>query len=215
VGTDVIGVAVVEDHPLYRRGLIRNIEQAPGMELVASAASLEAMEARGYHDIDVVLLDLHLPDCHGPDLVSKISSRGPAILVVSVSDDRRSVVDAIAAGARGYVSKAADGEEIARAVEVVAEGGTYVSSTLASYLLRDAREDQRSHAYRLSEREREILTKVSQGDTDAEIAEQLLISVRTVHSHLDRIRDKTGRRRRADLTRLAVEDQARQGYEGF
>jgi DNA-binding NarL/FixJ family response regulator len=211
----VIGVAVIEDHPLFRRGLIRSIEKARGMELLASAASLAAMEALGYSGIDVALLDLHLPDAHGPDLVGRVTARGLAVLVVSVSDDRRSVVDAIAAGARGYVSKAADGEEIARAVEVVAAGGTYVSSTLASYLLRDEREYRTSHAFRLSEREQEVLTKLAQGDTDAEIAEKLFISIRTVHSHLDRIRDKTGRRRRADLTRLAVEDQARHGHAGL
>ncbi len=91
----------------------------------------------------------------------------------------------------------------------MATGGTYVSPVLAAYLLRDERERHYDHP--LTDREREILSLVAEGETDAEIAQQLFISVRTVHSHLDRIRDKTGRRRRADLTRLALqgEDDAR------
>ena len=81
----------------------------------------------------------------------------------------------------------------------------YVSPTLAAYLLRAARQDAAPGPNALTDREREILALVAAGERDADIGEQLFISVRTVRSHLDRIRDKTGRRRRADLTRLALE----------
>ncbi len=119
------------------------------------------------------------------------------MLVVSASNGRADVLDAIAAGASGYVTKGAEPSEIVTAVGVVARGGTYVSATLAAYLLRAE--------IALTGREKEILRLVASGETDQAIAEKLTVSVRTVRSHLDRIRDKTGRRRRADLTRLAYE----------
>jgi DNA-binding NarL/FixJ family response regulator len=95
------------------------------------------------------------------------------------------------------LTKEAEPDEILRAVMAVAAGRTYVSATLAAFLLKAP--------IQLTEREKEILQLVASGETDRDIAEQLVISVRTVHSHLDRIRDKTGCRRRADLTRLAIE----------
>ena len=116
------------------------------------------------------------------------------------------MVDAIAAGAAGYLTKSSEPEEITHAVQVVAEGGTYVSPTLASFLLQAARTDPVDIPFALTEREKEILSLVASGERDADIAEQLYISIRTVRSHLDRIRDKTGRRRRADLTRLAIQE---------
>jgi DNA-binding NarL/FixJ family response regulator len=116
---------------------------------------------------------------------------------VSASEQPADVVQAIGAGARGYLSKQAEETEILGAIQAVAQGRTYVSATLAGYLL--------LAPIPITAREREILELVAGGETDQDIADQLTISVRTVHSHLDRIRDKTGSRRRADLTRFAIE----------
>jgi DNA-binding NarL/FixJ family response regulator len=183
---------------------MQTIEATAGVVLLAAVGTLAEMEEFGYNGVDVVLLDLHLTDGSGAQAVSQVKARGPAILVVSASDDRQTVIDAIGAGANGYLPKSSLPDEISTATIVVAGGGTYVSPVLAAYLLRNER-DQPSEYELLSTREREILSLLSEGETDAEIAEKLFISVRTVHSHLDRIRDKTGRRRRADLTRLALE----------
>jgi DNA-binding NarL/FixJ family response regulator len=204
VGAAVIGVAIVEDHPLYRQGLMQTIEGTSGVTLLAAVGSIKEMEEFGYGGVDIVLLDLHLPDGVGAQAVSQVKAHGPAVLVVSASDDRQTVIEAIGAGASGYLPKSALAVEISTATIVVAGGGTYVSPVLAAYLLRNERENHSEYEL-LSIREREILSLLAEGETDAEIAEQLFISVRTVHSHLDRIRDKTGRRRRADLTRLALE----------
>lgn len=196
------GVAVVEDHPLYRQGLAQVIDAVEELSLVAAVGSLREMEAAGFHQVDVVLLDLHLPDGSGAEAVRRIAAFGPTILVVSASDDRRSVVEAIGAGARGYLSKSSTPDEITFAIAAVAKGWTYVSPVLAAFLLRDEQEQRSEHP--LTTRERDVLSLLSEGETDAEIAERLFISVRTVHSHLDRIRDKTGMRRRVDLTRFAL-----------
>jgi two-component system, NarL family, nitrate/nitrite response regulator NarL len=194
----MITVAAVEDHPVYRQGLVQAIEAAPEVILVLAARSIQDFETRVPARPDVVLLDLHLPDgMEGVQAVNHLSSRDLAVLVVSASKGATDVLDAIGAGARGYLTKQAEPDEIIRAVRAVAAGGTYVSATLAAYLLKAP--------IQLTEREREILRLVAGGETDQDIAEQLIISVRTVGSHLDRIRDKTGHRRRADLTRLAIE----------
>jgi DNA-binding NarL/FixJ family response regulator len=154
---------------------------------------------------DVVVLDLHLPGLEGSQAVAHLCERGLAVLVVSASDDQDAVLDAIAAGASGYLTKDAEESEITAAVAAIAEGGTYVSPALAAYLLRAARTQPKAAPWVLTEREREILRLLASGETDHDIAAQLYISVRTVRSHLERIRDKTGHRRRPDLTRLAIE----------
>jgi len=211
VGTKPIRVAIIEDHPLYRQGLAQVIERATGLDLVASVGSVGEMEDIGYGDVDVVILDLHLPDCQGADAVSRVKIQNDAILVISASDDRKHVVDAIAAGARGYLTKSSEEDEISKAITTIVSGGTYVSPVLAAYLLRDTRDQGRATAFALSGREREILSLLADGETDADIADRLFISVSTVRSHLDRIRDKTGHRRRAELARLAFEHDAGDG----
>jgi DNA-binding NarL/FixJ family response regulator len=200
----VIRVAVIEDHPVFRHGLAEAVGQTPEMELCASAASIEQYESLATRPPDVVVLDLHLPGRQGADGVSYVAGMGSSVLVVSAAATRGDVVNAIAAGARGYLSKQAEATEILTAVRVVAEGGTYVSPTLASYLL-DAARLRGPAELELTTREREVLSLLAAGERDQDIADALFISVRTVRSHLDRIRDKTGRRRRSELTRLALE----------
>ena len=153
----------------------------------------------------VVLLDLNLPGRGGAEGVQHVCEQGYIVLVISAAGTRSHVVEAIAAGASGYLTKNAESDEIVNAVKTVASGGTYISPTLAAYLLETAQRADGPRNLRLSEREREVLALLAQGERDQDIAEQLYISIRTVRSHLERIRDKTGRRRRPDLTRLAVE----------
>lgn len=201
----MIRVAIVEDHPLYREGLASTIQENAECELVGTFESVGAFEACA-EATDVLLLDLHLPDCEGAACVERLRDRATSILVISASADRKSVISAIAAGSQGYLTKAADADEIRRAIRTVTAGDAYVSPQLAEFLLSDARASEPKEPFALTDREREILRLVAEGDTDADISQRLFISVSTVRSHLDRIRDKTGRRRRADLTRLALEE---------
>jgi DNA-binding NarL/FixJ family response regulator len=195
----MIQVAIVEDHPVFRKGLIQVIEATPGLALAGAARSVEELDAqaRGGGQAQVILLDLRLPGLTGAAAVADLCARGQTVLVVSASEAPADVVEAIGAGARGYLSKQAEETEIVRAIRAVAEGRTYVSATLAAYLLQAP--------IHITGREREILELVAGGETDQDIAELLQVSTRTVHSHLDRIRNKTGSRRRADLTRFALQ----------
>ena len=195
----MIKVAILEDHPVFRKGLMQVVEAAPGLELAGVARSVDEFDALRLGDAVIVLLDLQLPGSRleGPEAVAHLVADGYQVLVVSASEQPTDVVQAVGAGARGYLSKQAEETEILGAIQAVAKGRPYVSATLAGYLLQAP--------IPVTAREREILELVAGGETDQDIAERLTISVRTVHSHLDRIRDKTGSRRRADLTRFAIE----------
>ncbi|GIL27495.1 LuxR C-terminal-related transcriptional regulator [Actinocatenispora comari] len=195
-----IAVCVVEDHPLYRAALVRALSEAPDVTVGVTAGSLEEFSAYRPDPGGVVILDLRLPGVRDAAAVVDVVGRGHRVLVVSAHGDQRDVLAAMAAGARGYLTKNSDADEILRAVREVAAGNSYVSPTLASFLLESSRERQAGVRLELSDREREVLGLVAAGERDQDIAEALNISVRTVRSHLDRIREKTGARRRAELT---------------
>ncbi|HKT04410.1 MAG TPA: response regulator transcription factor [Rugosimonospora sp.] len=205
-GLETIDTCVVEDHPLYRAALIRTLEAAPGFNVAASAGSVEEFLAYREPPGRVVILDLGLPGASGAAAVLAVCGAGHRVLVISAQGRPPDVLGAVAAGARGYLTKDADADEILRAVRTIWADNTYVSPTLASFLLDSARDRYTPVQPALSGREREVLSLLAAGERDQDIAQTLGISVRTVRSHLDRIREKTGRRRRPELTRLAIEE---------
>jgi DNA-binding NarL/FixJ family response regulator len=196
---------VVDDHPLYRRGLVDALTSLLGLIVSGQAGSVsEALDQP--IQPDVVLLDLGLPVVAGAHAVEAILRRWPAahVLVLTASESRQSLVAALTAGASGYLTKHAGEEELAEAIAKVARGELFVTPRLAAYLLEEERLAPLSE-WPLSGREREILRLVAEGERDRDIADRLCISLKTVQSHLSRIRDKTSRRRRAELTRFAIE----------
>ncbi|MGF1662245.1 MAG: response regulator [Kineosporiaceae bacterium] len=199
--------AIIEDHPLYREALERALVTDERITLDLSTGSLEEFTARVRTRPDVVVADLRLPGRGGFDGIRDLVGRGFAVLVLSGSVDGADVLGAISEGARGYVSKDAQAHEIVTAVRTVAAGRTYVSPTLAGLLLQASRPRDEPGVRELTERERTVLSLVARGHTDHQIADRLGLGVSTVRSHLDRIRDKTGQRRRADLTRFALENE--------
>jgi DNA-binding NarL/FixJ family response regulator len=203
---DQIMVAVVEDHPLYRAAVARVLGDVADFSVATTAESVAQFAAARLAPGAVVILDLKLRGVGDAAAVMEVVGMGHRVLVVSAHAGQDEVLGAIAAGARGYLTKDVDGTEIIRAVREVAAGNSYVSPTLASFLLNSSRERHAGPKVVLSAREREVLSLLAAGERDQDIAEQLHISVRTVRSHLDRIRDKTGRRRRPELTRLAIEE---------
>lgn len=197
-------VSIVEDHPLFRAALATVIEGLPGVRLGPVAGSVEEFLAYRAPAGGVVLLDLHLPGVQGAAATLALCETGHRPLIVSAQSGEVDVLSALAAGARGYLTKSADAMEVAAAVRHVAAGGTYVSPTLAALLLENERGRPARPRFALTPREREVLALLAEGERDVDIARALTISVRTVRSHLDRIREKTGQRRRSELTRLAI-----------
>jgi two-component system, NarL family, invasion response regulator UvrY len=153
----------------------------------------------------VVVLGVNTRGARDGAAVLQVTGMGHRVLVISVHAAQPDVLAAISAGARGYLSKESEGSEIVRAIREIAAGNSYVSPTLASFVLNGARGRRAGPRVELSGQERQVLGLVAAGERDQDIATAMGISVRTVRSYLDRIRDKVGARRRADMTRVAIE----------
>ncbi len=206
-----IRVVVADDFPLVRDGIVRAISQDPDIEVVGQAENgQQALDRADELQPDVIILDLRMPGLGGLAVLDKLRHTHPdiRIIVITASEQASSVLDAIAAGAAGYLSKRSTGEELRQAVITAHGGGSVITPSLASHLLKEfsssARGEQ-SHVRPLQGRELDVLRLVVQGKTDKEIGQELFISPRTVQNHLTRIREKTGLRRRSELTRWAVE----------
>ena len=206
-----IRVLVAEDHPLVREGVIRALERDPGIEVIGEADNgITAMELARQLKPDVMVLDLRMPGVGGAVVLERLRAELPEIraLVMTANESPESLLDAVAAGAAGYLSKRTTGEELRQAVITAHGGGSVITPSLASHLLKEfsssARGEQ-SQVRPLQGRELDVLRLVVQGKTDNEIGQELFISPRTVQNHLTRIREKTGLRRRSELTRWAVE----------
>lgn len=178
-----------------KAGLMGLFHRLPDFDVVYAGASVESLLSSGITS-DVTVLDLRLEGTSGPDAVRQLDEAGHQVLAFTAYPAEY-LVPALRAGARGFLDKGAELDELVRATREVAMGGSHISPQLAALLLKEP--------MALSQRETEVLSLLAEGDTDKDIAEQLGLSVKTVRSYLDRIREKTGARRRPELTRLAIE----------
>jgi DNA-binding NarL/FixJ family response regulator len=202
---DRIRVSVVEDHPLYRLALAQILQGAGEFELDVITDSVGRFAASRPQRGGVVVLGVNLRGARDGAAVLQVTGMGQRVLVVSAHAARSDVLGAMSAGARGYLSKESEGSEILRAIREIAAGNSYVSPTLAAFVLNGASGRRAGPRFELSGQERQVLGLVAAGERDQDIAAAMGISVRTVRSYLDRIRDKVGARRRADMTRVAIE----------
>jgi DNA-binding NarL/FixJ family response regulator len=191
----MIRVAVVDDHPVVREGLVAALSHREGLEIVASFASAdELLAARANYD--VVLLDLELPGTSGIDAIARIDA---AVLVLTAYANDEQIERALRDGARGYLLKGASLDDIDRAIRTVAMGETWLDPRIASRVV------AMRGAPRLSSREREVLRLVASGQSNKEIAATLRIAERTVKFHLTSIFNKLGADNRARAVAIAAE----------
>jgi DNA-binding NarL/FixJ family response regulator len=207
-----IRVVVADDFPLVRDAIAAAIDRDPGIDVVGRAADAdEALRMVTELEPDVLVLDLHMPDGGGIGVLERLREAEVTtrVLVMTASESPESLIDAVNAGAQSYLTKRSTGEEVRQAVITTHGDGSVIESRLASHLVRSYRQGSTAQGGELrpvlSGREAAILRLVADGYTDNEIGRQLYISPRTVQNYLTRIRDKTGVRRRAELTRWAVQ----------
>jgi DNA-binding NarL/FixJ family response regulator len=194
-----ISVLLAEDHALFRQGL-RDLLIDAGLNVVGEAADgTAAVKLARELKPDVVVMDLHMPRMDGIDATSEIMKfeRPPVVLVLTVSTTDDDVLDAIAAGAAGYLLKDADADEIIKSVRAACAGRAPLSSAVAGALLQRVREqsgevDEPGELLSLSARETEILRLVAQGHDNTEIAQELYLSPSTVKNHVSSILEKLG-----------------------
>jgi len=195
----VTKVLLVEDNQPTRERLARVIEQTQGLALFGTAATFTDAKAQLQRAMpDVLLTDLGLPDGNGIDLIREVRSRTASVeaMVISVFGDERNVINALEAGAAGYILKDDSMEQIGSAVLQLVEGGSPISPSIARHLLRRFQSDSTKHTEPeaeseltspLSARETDVLTAVAKGYTYNEIATMLSISFHTVSSHIKHI----------------------------
>ncbi|MFP5327378.1 MAG: response regulator [Acidimicrobiia bacterium] len=207
--SDVIRVALCDDHAVVRSGLARIVADEPGLEVVGEAGTAdEAVAVARAERPDVFVMDLGLPGTSGIEATRQVVEVSPrtAILVLTVHDDVAYLRKAFDAGARGYLVKDAADVELVLAIRQVASGEEYVHPRLGAALLAPAATGRVvGPGGELSERELEVLRLVALGNTNAEIAAELYVSVRTVETHRAHVQQKLGIKARADLVRYARE----------
>jgi DNA-binding NarL/FixJ family response regulator len=189
----VIRVIVVDDHAIVRDGIRRLLESAEGIEVVATAADgSEAIEAVAAVKPDVVLMDLSMPGTDGVEATRRITADVPGVRVVVLTtfSDQRRILDALNAGASGYLLKDANPDEVIAAIRAVMSGGSPLDPKAARALL-DARRASRP-GRQLSTREREVLALVATGLANKQIARRLDITERTVKAHLTSVFQQLG-----------------------
>jgi DNA-binding NarL/FixJ family response regulator len=206
-------IVLADDHEVVRSGLRALVDATTGMEVVGEArdgdeACRRAAELRP----DVVVMDVSMPVLDGAQATERIRRECPGVKVLALTmhEDRGHLTRLLQAGATGYLPKRAAADELVRAIQVVAGGGTYVDPQLAGSLLGTGERERGGppDGQRLSEREEDVLRRIAWGASNKEIAAELRISVKTVETYKARIADKLGLKTRTDLVRYAV----RQGW---
>ena len=195
----------VDDHPMWRDAVDRDLTDA-GFEVVATAGDVDdAVRRATATRPDVVLLDLNLPSGSGVSVLTRLPE-GTRVLVLSASGDHTDVLDAVRAGATGYLVKSASREELLDAVRRTAAGVAVFTPGLAGLVLGAFRASEAAdEGPRLTDRETEVLRLVAKGLSYRQIAERLGISHRTVQNHVQNTLDKLQLDNRVQLTRYAIE----------
>jgi two-component system response regulator NreC len=204
-GSETVRIVLADDHLVVRAGLRLLLDSEPGLEVVAEAGDIEAARryVRGHHP-DVLVLDLNMPGGSSLEAIPALRAESPdtQIVVLTMQQEPAFAREALGGGALGYVLKEAADEELVEAVRRAAAGESYLNPRLGA---RIASEPLPGPPDDLSEREVDVLRLIALGHTNAEIAQQLYLSVRTVETHRSHIQQKLRLQSRADLVAYAID----------
>lgn len=216
--SDKIRLLVADDHTIVRRGLVHLLSLNPEVEIVGEAADgRAAVELAEREDPDVVLMDISMPVLNGLEATLQIRKRIPhaRILILSAYDNDEYVLQVVRSGANGYILKNTTADELYTAIRTVHSGRSYFSPSVSRVILDESHgngQDGDGHALSkapqspLTAREREILQLIAEGETHAQVAEQLHISVRTVDTHCNNIVKKLDIHDRSGLVTYAIKN---------
>jgi DNA-binding NarL/FixJ family response regulator len=209
-----VRVVIADDHAVFRSGLKALLERESGLEVVAEAGDgFEALKAVSENKADVLVLDLSLPGLSGVKVAESVRAEYPhlAIVVLTMHEDDYYLRELLKIGVQGFVLKKSTGKELLRAIRMANRGEQYIDPSLAGRVLSSligggTRKRESGRLGLLTRREVEVCKLLAYGNTNAEIAEQLCISERTVETHRANCMAKLELKSRADLVRIAIEN---------
>jgi len=204
----VTRILIADDHPIVRSGLRRVLDAQPDLRVVAEATDgAEAVEKALAENVNLAILDVSMPRMTGIQAATELSRRAPEmrLLMLSMFDSEQYLFESLKAGASGYVLKSGADEDIVDACRATMRGESFLYPSAVNTLVRDYIDrggDEQPDI--LTPRELEVLKLIAEAQTSKQIAEQLVISVKTVERHRQNILDKLGLRDRVELTRYAI-----------
>jgi DNA-binding NarL/FixJ family response regulator len=206
-------ILLADDHKMVREGLRLLIDSQPDMRVVGEAANgREVLQRARELKPDLVVMDLSMPELNGLQATERLKAEAPEIKVVAITanEDESYLRQLCKVGAVGYVLKRSAGDELVKAIGLVAKGGVYFEAALASKALAKQMTGGKSETgtVELSEREKEVLVMLAWGYSNKEIAGQLVLSVKTVETYKVRVGEKLGLRSRTEMVQYAL----RQGW---
>ena len=202
-------ILIADDHALVRDGVKHVLNAEPDLKVVAEAADgAEAVERALSEDIHLAILDISMPRMTGLQAAHQLSQRRPELrlLMLSMYDNEQFLFEALKAGASGYVLKSSADDDIVTACRAAMRGQSFLYPSALNTLIRDfvERSDKEATYEPLTPRELEVLKLIAEGQTSKEIAELLVLSVKTVERHRADILHRLGMRDRVDLTKYAI-----------
>lgn len=211
-----MNIALTDDHEIVREGLKKILSKQSDLNVVAEAASIKELESKlSEQQIDLVMLDISLPDKSGLDFIKDIKIRYAdlKILMFSIYPDEKFAKRAIKMGADGYLSKSAKPSEIINAIRKIEKGGKYMKYELLEELIFNPLKSNVAAKHEiLSDREFEVLRLLAQGNKISKIAENLSLSVNTIASYKTRIQEKLNIKSTAELIRYAIDNDLVEKY---
>ena len=205
-----IHILIADDHPVVRDGLRSMLSTQPDFQVVGEAVNgVEAVQLAARLKPDVILLDLEMPDLDGVSVLTQVRATDPQarVIIVTAYDTDERILQAVVAGAQGYLLKGAPREEIFRAIRVVYEGGSLLQPIVASKLMRHLshQASQSADMESLTPRELEVLCLLAQGKSNKQIAAELVITERTTKFHVSSIFSKLEAANRTEAVKIAVQ----------
>ena len=204
-----LNIVLADDHQMFRHALRALLEKEPGLAVVGEAANgEELLRLLAEQPVDIVCIDIGMPGMNGIEATRRLLALYPDIRVIGLSaySDQQFVIDLLNAGAQGYVTKAAAGDDLLRAIENVRHGRTYLCPEVAGAVASALRfgTELRTCSLPLTARERQVLQLIAEGHTSARIAERLHIAPSTIEVHRRNIMRKLDLHSVAELTRYAI-----------
>ena len=205
----MIRIGIVDDHAIVRSGLKQYLAEHVDLRVTGEAANgREALELVRGGEVDVLLLDLSMPDQSGVDVLSGIKARFPdlPVLILSGFPEAHYATTMLRQGASGYLNKECDPEEIVQAIRTVARGRRYITPAVAEILADNVAGDDRPPHEALSDRELQVFLRLAKGETIGHMAESMHLSVKTVSTYRTRVLEKLKLQTNSDLTYYAMKN---------